>query len=221
MNETKLPKIADLYGDLEMVNKQNELNALLNQEPKKEWLKEHPYVKGLMYIPIQRVEWLLTRIFTKWWVEVQGYSLVANSVSVHIRLYYEDPLTSVIIHQDGLGACPLQTDKGAGAIEFNQIKSNAVQMALPAAESYAVKDAAEKIGKLFGKDLNRADQIAYNLIVQVSEEQQSEKKELIDRVNLLTIEDHIKNILRMKINDRSFEQEKEKIIETISGYEKV
>ena len=32
----------------------------------------------------------------------------------------------------------------------------------PAAESYAVKDAAEKIGKIFGKDLNRADQIVYD-----------------------------------------------------------
>jgi len=34
--------------------------------------------------------------------------------------------------------------------------------AAPAAESYAVKDAAEKIGKIFGKDLNRADQIVYD-----------------------------------------------------------
>jgi len=28
---------------------------------------------------------------------------------------------------------------------------------LPAAESFAIKDAAEKIGRLFGKDLNRKD----------------------------------------------------------------
>ena len=35
-------------------------------------------------------------------------------------------------------------------------------MGAPAAESYAVKDAAEKIGKLFGKDLNRKDNINYD-----------------------------------------------------------
>lgn len=35
----------------------------------------------------------------------------------------------------------------------------------PAAESYAIKDAAEKIGKLFGKDMNRADQINYDNLI--------------------------------------------------------
>lgn len=33
--------------------------------------------------------------------------------------------------------------------------------ALPTAESYAIKDAAEKLGKLFGKDLNRKDELAF------------------------------------------------------------
>ena len=36
--------------------------------------------------------------------------------------------------------------------------------AAPAAESYAVKDAAEKIGKLLGKDMNRADRIMYDTL---------------------------------------------------------
>jgi hypothetical protein len=33
---------------------------------------------------------------------------------------------------------------------------------LPAAESYAIKDAAEKLGILFGKNLNRKDTIAFS-----------------------------------------------------------
>ena len=37
----------------------------------------------------------------------------------------------------------------------------AVKMALPGAESYAIKDAAEKIGRVFGKDLNRKELMAY------------------------------------------------------------
>ena len=32
---------------------------------------------------------------------------------------------------------------------------------LPAAESYALKDAAEKIGTIFGGDLNRKDEINF------------------------------------------------------------
>ena len=35
---------------------------------------------------------------------------------------------------------------------------------VPAAESYAVKDAAEKLGKLFGKDLNRKDAFGYTAL---------------------------------------------------------
>jgi hypothetical protein len=34
-------------------------------------------------------------------------------------------------------------------------------MALPIAESYAIKDASEKIGKLFGRDLNRKDTMGF------------------------------------------------------------
>ena len=37
-------------------------------------------------------------------------------------------------------------------------------MAAPAAESYAIKDAVEKLGKLFGKDLNRKDSMGYDML---------------------------------------------------------
>jgi hypothetical protein len=43
--------------------------------------------------------------------------------------------------------------------------------AAPAAESFAVKDAAEKIGKLFGRDLNRADQILYDELAKLPEKE--------------------------------------------------
>ena len=41
------------------------------------------------------------------------------------------------------------------------MSSGAIQMWAPSAESFAIKDAAEKLGKIFGKDLNRKDDIAY------------------------------------------------------------
>jgi hypothetical protein len=56
----------------------------------------------------------------------------------------------------------LQTDKGAGATDFNALKAGAVMMAAPAAETFAIKDAADKLGKLFGKDLNRKVDIIYD-----------------------------------------------------------
>ena len=49
----------------------------------------------------------------------------------------------------------MQTDAGFSPADLAHIKDAAVQMALPSAKSYAIKDAADHIGKLFGRDLNR------------------------------------------------------------------
>lgn len=168
----KLPSIQEIYQNdsLSMLQKDNALQLLLNQEPKKEWLKAHPMVQvkqgdryvPLLYLPIERVEWLLINVFIKHRVKIKSVKLIANSVVVTVRLKYFDHINKEWNWQDGVGAAPLQTDKGAGATDSNAIKSAAVQMAAPAAESYAVKDAAEKIGRLFGRDLNRADNTSFS-----------------------------------------------------------
>jgi len=177
-----LPKLKDLIEGVELKANQNDLNILLNAEPNPKWIKAHPYAKGIKYIPIERIEWLLTRIFIRWNLEIKSTQLLGNSVLVTVRLFYQDRLSDQLLWQDGIGACPLQTDQGAGATEFNKLKSNAVMLAAPAAESYAFKDAAEKIGKIFGKDLNRKDEIGYqNLINAVQNE--NRHKEIFEETN--------------------------------------
>ena len=183
MEKRNLPTIQELRdGDLMRKGEQTQLSVILNAEPPKQWLKEHPFAKReividgikkrvpVLYLPIERVEYLLTRIFISWNVDIKSVQMLANSVLVTIRLYYQDVFSDKMLWQDGLGSAPLQTDKNAGAIDFNKIKNDAVMKAAPAAESYAVKDAAEKIGKLFGKDLNRADRILYDSLVPKDEE---------------------------------------------------
>lgn len=152
-----LPKVEELYGDLEKASKQNELNKLLNYEPKAEWIKVNKFANNSKYIPVGIVEYLLTSIFIKWRVEVKTIQVIANSVVATVRLYVQDPLTGEWDWQDGVGASPIQTKSGASATDFSQVNTAAVQMAAPAAETYAFKDAAEKLGKLFGKDINRSD----------------------------------------------------------------
>lgn len=163
-NQNGLVKLEELFADKDLAIKQNELNIILNTDPKQGWIKEHPFVKGLKYIPIERIEWLLTAIFQKWRVEVKDVKQVANSVVVTVRLHVYNPITDQWDYNDGIGASPLQVDKGAGAIDWNAIKSGSVQMSAPSAETYAVKDAAEKFGKIFGKDLNRKDVVSYELL---------------------------------------------------------
>jgi len=188
MENKNLPVLADLYSDTELKIAQNDLNILLNAPPAAGWLKDHPFAKVVKvidgkkvnvpakYIPIERIEWLLTRIFIRWNSEIKTVQLIANSVVVTIRLYYQDVLSKEILWQDGVGAVPLQTDQGAGAIEFDKIKSSAVQMAAPSAETFAIKDAAEKIGKIFGKDINRSLQIDYTNLAGAIPKEEKEKK---------------------------------------------
>lgn len=156
-----LPKIQDLHNDLQEAFKTDQLNLLLNQPPKKEWVKDHPFAKNVKYLPIDKVEFMLTKIFGEWRVEILSEGQMFNSVYVKVRLHYKRPTDGEWSFHDGLGAVGVQTDKGASASDLSAIKQDAIMKALPAAESYAIKDAAEKLGVLFGKDLNRKETMAY------------------------------------------------------------
>lgn len=178
-SEFKFPSLADVYADEGMnpIMRDSAFQVLINSEPKPDWIKKHPTAKverlnehgqkvkvPAEYIPIERIEWLLINVFLKYKVSIKNVQLIGNSVCVTVRLYYYDHIAKVWHWQDGVGAAPLQTDSGSGVNNAATMKSHAVMLAAPAAESYAIKDAAEKIGKLFGKDLNRADRISFDAL---------------------------------------------------------
>jgi len=136
---------------------------ILNSEPSPSWIKEHPFVKNLKYLPIERVEYLLTAIFSRWEVEIKEVKLIANSIVTIVRLKVQNPLDATDwIIQEWVGAMPIQIAKWSWAIEFDKMSTNAIQIWAPASESFAIKDAAEKLWKIFGKDLNRKDTIWYS-----------------------------------------------------------
>jgi len=164
MEKKNLPQLKDLYSGSLDVKRENDLNILLNHTPKKEWIKKHPIATNVSYIPIEVIEYLLTAIFIRWHVEIKETQTIANSIVVTVRLHYQNPIDGEMRYQDGIGAAPIQTAKDAAATDFTQVKSDAVMKAAPAAESYAIKDAAEKLGKMFGKDLNRKDAFGYDAL---------------------------------------------------------
>lgn len=165
MSTEKLPTLSELVEDNEMSLKENHLMVLLNQPPPEKWLVEHPMIRGYRYIPIERVEYLLSRIYGTWWVEVLNTAIMANSVCVTVRLHVINPLTKKEEWNDGVGAAPIQTDKDAGAMDWNKAKADGVQKALPSAKTYAIKDAADCFGKIFGKDVSRKNQIDYTSLI--------------------------------------------------------
>ena len=170
----------------EEIIRSGQFQVLVNQDPAPGWLQDHPMVSGVKYLPISRVEWLLTTLFLRWNLEIKSIMTIANSVVVTVRLYYLDPITGQMEWQDGAGSCPIQTDKGAGAMEWDKVQSMSVMKAVPAAESYAEKDAAEKIGKIFGRDLNRKNGGDYSALVsRVEKEQTFTQRKVSERVMAL------------------------------------
>jgi len=178
-NKRQLPVLNDLYQDIELAARNSELNVLLNQQPKLDWIKQNKFANNTNYLPIEKVEYLLTSIFLSWRLEIKEVTVIANSVVVCVRLHIQSPITGEWDWQDGIGAAPIQTKSGAPATDFSQVQTSAVQMAAPAAESYALKDAAEKLGKLFGKDLNRKD------VIEIAPQMQNKADALNDKLNKL------------------------------------
>lgn len=153
-----LPTLAELYEDnIELAFKQDQFNQLVNVEPKKDWVKVNKYANNSKYVPIGVVETLLQKLFKKHRVEVLREGVMFNAVYVTVRLHYLNLINNEWDFHDGVGAVQLQTKSGSSPAELQNINNNAVMMALPMAKSYAIKDAAEHIGKLFGRDLNRKD----------------------------------------------------------------
>ena len=156
-----LPKIQDLYNDRGLAKAQDTFVTLMNQPPKPEWVKVHPLIKGYKYLPIERVEFLLKTIFKQYKIEVTGQGTAFNGVWVTVRVHYKDPISGEWSFHDGIGASQMQTKKGASAADMANINNNAVVLAFPMAKTEALKNACKSFGKLFGSDLNKADDIAY------------------------------------------------------------
>lgn len=200
---------------------ENELTFLLNQQPPAKFIQEHPTIKvknkegqfvPLKFIPRENVEYMLTRIYGSWKLEIRSVVLIANSPVVTVRLYVTNPITKQEEWQDGIGASPIQTDAGKGAVDFMAMKSAGVMMAAPAAETYAFKDAAEKFGKIFGKDLNVREQLDYsNILKQTPEQKQQIEEEARIRLHLskMKAKGHDIDVILIEIPEHQKEKARE------------
>lgn len=160
---SNLPKIKDIYSDKLTVQKDDVFVTLMNQPPQLKWVKEHPFIKGYKYLPIERVEYLLKTIFKRYRIEITGQGQSFNGVWVTVRVHYLHPITNEWDFHDGIGAAQIQTKKGASPADLASINNNAIGMAFPIAKTEAVKNACKSFGKLFGSDLARSEDILYSV----------------------------------------------------------
>lgn len=135
-------------------------HKIINTDPSKTWIKSNPFSNNAKYIPIGIIEELLNKIYPFWQVEHHGEAkILGNSIVVHVHLKVFNPILNQWLTYAGIGAVPIEVQKGANPIEFDKINAKAMHKNVPAALSFAVNNAAKKIGKLFGSHLNREDRL--------------------------------------------------------------
>jgi len=157
VTEHKMPSLAELTEDYELAFKNDQFNLCMNQPPPAKWIKVHPYVKGHNYLPIDKVEYLLRKIFKAYSIKITGQGTAFNGVWVTVRVTATNPTTNMVIEHDGIGAIQLQTKKDSSPADLANINNGALSMAFPLAKTLAIKDACDHFGKIFGSDLNRKD----------------------------------------------------------------
>lgn len=206
--ERNLPELKDLIANVDVYEKKDQFNFLMNQEPPKNWIAKHPYIKvenekgqkvPYEYLPIDKIEYLLRKIFKSYKIEILREGHAFNGVVVTVRVHYLHPVTNEWEFHDGIGASQLQTKSGTSASDLLNINNGALSMAYPMAKTLAVKDACDMLGKLFGADLNRRDTLNASMDRprQTPEEKLAELEQLYqDNMHWITEDDQL-NIQRI------------------------
>lgn len=197
MSKSDLVLLKESTGDIKEFIKNSDFLKIVNSNPPQAFVKDHPIAKGVKYVPIDKVELMLDTIFQQWYPEVLKTGQLLNAIEVTVRVHYLHPVSKEWQFVDGVGAVAIQTDQGKSAADLGAIKSNAVMLALPAAKSFAIKDAVEHIGKLFGRDLNRKDTIAFT----PSQGTEEAKAEIEDKKQALR--DRLSNARKAKVHANS------------------
>ncbi len=158
----ELPTIAELFEEnTEVAYKAQQLNLICSTNPPDKWVKVHPFIMNYRYLPIDKVEFLLRKIFKRYRIEITGQGTAFNGVWVTVRVHYFNPVTGDMDFHDGIGAAQLQTQKGTSPADLININNGAISMAFPIAKTIAIKDACDHFGNLFGANLNRKDTIDF------------------------------------------------------------
>lgn len=137
----------------------------LNQEPDPKELGKTPDGKART-LPISFVEMTLDELFLgQWETSEPTYQQVFNEVVGSLVLTVWHPITNRPIRRVGFASVVITQDKDATISEFNATKKkNALDLSFPKLKSECTKNAAQSLGKIFGRDLNRKDADIYQPI---------------------------------------------------------
>lgn len=132
----------------------DKFTARLNREPNEREVESDR--SGAKYLPISFVQTTLDELFLGLWSwEVKQYQVIANEITVHGELRFFHPVARVWLTRSGVASAIIRQRKDADLTDIGAKIKDSLVMDLPHAEADAMKSAARKIGKIFGRDLNR------------------------------------------------------------------
>lgn len=128
----------------------------LNAEPNPEEFEKTPDGKART-LPISFVEMTLDELFLGQWEvhDVHTQQIFNEVVGTGILTVWH-PVTQRPLKRAGFGAVVITQDKDAAIAEFNMTKKkNALDLSFPKLKAEITKNAAQTLGKIFGRDINR------------------------------------------------------------------
>lgn len=151
-------------GEITAMNEQF-IKKFLSVEPEANEIKVNEFQNNSLYIPISMIEDKLDEVFLGLWeVKDFKYQTVANEIigSVQLRVFH--PVYKTWIERTGAGAVMVQmkskNNGGDGSITNidNKIPNTLVKD-FPHLKAECIKNAAKSLGKWFGRDLNRKEEM--------------------------------------------------------------
>ncbi len=128
----------------------------LNKEPDPKELEPTPDGKA-QTLPISFVQMTLDELYFGLWESSDPvYMQIFNEVVATVVLTVTHPVTGEKLKRTGWASVVITQDKDALVSNFNNTKKkNALDLAFPKLGAEALKSAAQSLGKVFGRDINR------------------------------------------------------------------
>lgn len=140
----------------------------LNKQPKPESLGQTPDKKGKTIL-ISHIETTLDEYYFGLWETVNfRWTQIGNEIVGAIDLRVFHPVAGIWITRQGAASIVIMVDrapdgmtgaeKNLWALNMENKKSNALDMGFPKLKAECLKNAANNLGSLFGRDINRKEQ---------------------------------------------------------------
>lgn len=150
-------------SDTSALIKIQKFTALMYKSPPAESIGETPDGKAKT-VTISHIETTLDELFFgQWSLTDTHYQREFNEVIGSGVLTVINPITGREIKRTGFAAIQITQDAGSSLSQFNDTKKkNALDLSFPKLKAEILKNAAQSLGPIFGRDLNRKIKDTYN-----------------------------------------------------------